>query len=264
MIKAVAEVLGNPDPPGLSHSEIDELFEQAGLADPAAGKSKRNRITAALQQAQHQEGSAAPIARFLAEAMAIARYLREQARFEALRAELRPALAVAGLDLDEGGRLVAAESVAATLEDVARITDHLRIELLRRGVHPKALYYCDEELVRKSLFHAVFEATKGVSDRLREMTGLQLDGKAVVEKALCGTAPLLRINAFRSETDASEQSGFANLLTGIFGMFRNPPAHSTRIHTTWTLTEHDALDLFTTLALIHRRLDNARIVLPPE
>jgi len=47
------------------------------------------------------------------------------------------------------------------------------------------------------------------------------------------------------------------LLKGVFGTFRNPPAHTPRAAASWTITEPDALDLFSTLSLIHRRLDRA-------
>jgi hypothetical protein len=45
----------------------------------------------------------------------------------------------------------------------------------------------------------------------------------------------------------------------IFGTFRNPPAHAARAAAEWTITEADALDLFSMLSFIHRRLDHAVI-----
>ncbi len=48
----------------------------------------------------------------------------------------------------------------------------------------------------------------------------------------------------------------ANLLKGVFGTFRNPTAHAPRER--WPVSEADALDLFSTLSYLHRRLDNRR------
>ena len=59
--------------------------------------------------------------------------------------------------------------------------------------------------------------------------------------------------------EISEHRGFANLLRGIFGTFRNPPAHTPRATEGWVLTEADALDLFSMVSLIHRRLDAADV-----
>ena len=44
-----------------------------------------------------------------------------------------------------------------------------------------------------------------------------------------------------------------NLIKGLFGAFRNTTAHSPKIH--WNITEQDALDILTTISLVHRRLD---------
>jgi uncharacterized protein (TIGR02391 family) len=46
-----------------------------------------------------------------------------------------------------------------------------------------------------------------------------------------------------------------NLIKGLFGAFRNTTAHAPKIH--WNITEQDALDILTTISLVHRRLDSA-------
>jgi uncharacterized protein (TIGR02391 family) len=129
-------------------------------------------------------------------------------------------------------------------------------------VHDQVLTYCREELIRKSLFHAVFEATKGLAARLRTLSGSILDGAELVD--YCFTAkpgpPVVRINNYVTLTDRSEHSGFANLLRGVFGTFRNPPAHAPRATSDWLISEADALDLFSLLSFVHRRLDNAVVV----
>jgi Protein of unknown function (Hypoth_ymh) len=51
----------------------------------------------------------------------------------------------------------------------------------------------------------------------------------------------------------SEQKGFANLLKGMFGTFRNPTGHAPKI--IWKIEEQDALDLLSLVSYLHRRLD---------
>ncbi len=158
-----------------------------------------------------------------------------------------------------------AAGTATTLDEVAQLAGRMRTELRRRGVHAQVVRYCEEELLRRSLFHAVFEATKGVSERLRQMTGLTADGAELVDQcfgARAGT-PLVRINAYGTDSQTSEHRGFVNLLKGTFGMFRNPPAHTPRATAGWALPEPDALDLFSPLSLIHRRLDDAQVTPRP-
>jgi uncharacterized protein (TIGR02391 family) len=65
------------------------------------------------------------------------------------------------------------------------------------------------------------------------------------------------INALLTDSQRSEQSGFANLVKGTFGMFRNPTAHEARI--LWAISKEDAEDLLSLASLIHRRLDAATV-----
>jgi uncharacterized protein (TIGR02391 family) len=96
----------------------------------------------------------------------------------------------------------------------------------------------------------VFEATKGLAERIRSMTGLTGDGATLADQALAvgkTGIPALAINTLQTDTERSEQNGLANLAKGVFGMFRNTTTHAPKI--TWNITEPDALDLFTTLSL---------------
>src|SRR5438552_9090253 len=106
-----------------------------------------------------------------------------------------------------------------------------------------------------SYFHAVFEATKSVAQKIRDKTGLTGDGAEIVDKAFGISTPLLAINTLRTETEQTEQKGFANLLKGMFGTFRNVTGHAPKI--TWPIKEEDALDLLSMLSYFHRRLDAA-------
>jgi uncharacterized protein (TIGR02391 family) len=260
VIQAVADVLASTDWPGLSNTEITRLLGMLGIADVEAS-NKRTRLWGALLNQQHRDRASNCIIRFIAEAMAPGRFLQDERRFEALRDGLTEALSLVGLRVNDQGKVARAAATATTLDEVARMAGRLRTELLRRGVHPEVLRYCEEELLRRSLFHAVFEATKGVSERLRQMSGFASDGAGLVDQCFgAGTGtPVVRINAYQTVSEISEHRGFANLVKGIFGTFRNPPAHTPRATAGWALTEPDALDLFSMLSLVHRRLDAANV-----
>ena len=217
-------------------------------------------LEAAMQTRQQRDQASNCLVRFITDAMEPSRHVTDPARFSALRDSLTEALALQGLKITDKGEVGWAQR-AATLDDVAKLAGRLHTELTRRGVHKQVLAYCDEELIRRSLFHAVLEAVKGLAARLRTMSGSGLDGSDLVSHCFADRTgqPVIRINPYRSETDQSEQKGFANLLRGIFGTFRNPPAHASRAAGEWTVTEADALDLFSTLSFIHRRLDRATV-----
>lgn len=151
----------------------------------------------------------------------------------------------------------------ATTLDVARArAGRLRSALESRAVHDEVFRYCRAELVDENYFHAVFEATKGVAERIRQMSGLTGDGADLVTKAFAGQQPVLVLGPLATESEKSEQRGFANLLIGLFGAVRNPLAHAPK--TNWPMTELDALDILTMVSLIHRKLDKAQIGGPPS
>jgi uncharacterized protein (TIGR02391 family) len=169
------------------------------------------------------------------------------------------ALLFAGLVVTESGTLEATEP-AHTLSDAKRRAHELRADLTSRGVHPDVLKFCREELLADNYFHAVLEAVKSVLDKLRDKTGLTDDGNTLIDRALTGDPPMLAINALKTESEKSEQKGFANLVRGTCGMFRNPTAHAPRIR--WAMTKDDAEDLLSLVSLIHRRLDASHM--PPR
>jgi len=183
------------------------------------------------------------------------RYTKQPERFEPMRANLNQALAFSGIAIDAKGEL-SSVTRAETLTEAARRADELRADLTRRGVHPDVLRFCRAELVADNYFHAVLEAAKSIADKLRAKSGLIEDGAKLVDAALCGSAPRVAINDLITESQRSEQSGFANLIKGTFGMFRNPTAHEARV--LWAMSKEDAEDLLSLASLIHRRLDSAR------
>ena len=109
--------------------------------------------------------------------------------------------------------------------------------------------------MQDNYFHAVFEAVKGIAERLRTMSGLTLDGTELINRVFSTKMPIIAINSLKTETEVSEQKGIANLLIGIFGAVRNPSAHSPKI--IWEMPEQDAIDIFGILSFVHRKLDCA-------
>jgi uncharacterized protein (TIGR02391 family) len=66
---------------------------------------------------------------------------------------------------------------------------------------------------------------------------------------------MFAFNSLRTDSEKSEQKGLVSLMVGVFGAFRNPAAHAPKV--VWYVSEADALDLLTTLSMLHRRLDAA-------
>lgn len=257
-IDAIASALGHTDE-GLTGSEIEHLLAIAQIEDVAPGITKRKRLHNAFVSVQNRLQHRRNILKFIRSAMKPELYVRCPERFEPMRANLNQALAFAGLAVSESGELGPAGR-ARTLSEARRRAQELRADLANRGVHPDVLAFCREELVADNYFHAVLEAVKSVMDKLRTKTGLTDDGNTLIDRALTGDPPMLAINALQTESERSEQKGFANLLRGTFGMFRNPTAHAPRAR--WSMAKEDAEDLLSLVSLIQRRLDAAHM--PPR
>jgi len=256
-LRAAAQALGETEG-GLSNAEIDELLHLCGVPDDFGPGTKWKRLYVSLWNQQARDGRRKASLAFIRKAMKPERYLRDPNRFASMRANLNKALSFAGLEVNDAGELHGAGQVH-TLAEADRRARELRSDLKIRGVHPDVLAFCKAELLDDNYFHAVLEAAKSIFDKLRRLTGLTHDGAPLVDAALSGASPRLAINNLATESERSEQSGFANLIKGTYGMFRNPTAHEARVK--WQMSKEDAEDLLSLASLIHRRLDGARRVL---
>jgi uncharacterized protein (TIGR02391 family) len=252
-LEAIAQALADTSD-GLTGSEIGHILASLKMADPTPQMTKWKRLHNAFVERQNFSHNRRAVVQFIREAMKPERYARQAERFEPMRGNVNRALAFVGMAVNVDGTLAAADRVG-TLSEARRRAQELRADLVSREVHPDVLAFCREEVLADNYFHAVLEATKSVADKLRTRTGLSDDGGSLVDKALAGDIPMLAINPFKTDSERSEQRGFANLVKGIFGMFRNPTAHAARIH--WTMEKKDAEDLLSVVSLIHRRIDAA-------
>jgi len=257
-LEAIAGALGDTAA-GLTGAEIAFLLSSSQIVDRDPALTKRHRLYNAFAGSQNERQDRTRIMGFIRKAMKPERFARMPERFEPMRTQLNLALAFAGLAVDASGTLAPVEQ-ARTLSEAQRRAQELRADLTTRGVHADVLRFCREELLADDYFHAVLEAVKSVADKLRTRAGLTDDGAALVDRSLTGDPPMLAINPLKTESQKGEQKGFANLLRGTFGMFRNPTAHEARIH--WAIGKEDAEDLLSLVSLIHRRLDGAHM--PPR
>jgi hypothetical protein len=180
VVETLSGVLAATEWPGLTGPEIGTLLAQLGIEDPYPGITNRKRLAHALLNRQASDRSSHRLVTFVVRALDPARNISDPNRFVALQQGVNEVLSMVGLRVNDEGQMAWAKQ-ARTLDEVAELAGRLRGELNRRGVHPEVTRYCEEELLRRSIFHAVFEATKGLSQRLRQMSGSVLDGSELVD-----------------------------------------------------------------------------------
>lgn len=183
-----------------------------------------------------------------------ARFIGNQEGHEDYRVGVNRALSMIGKAVGPDGKTIEVKTARTVSEAQLRAAE-LRETMSGRGSHPDVIRFCRAELIQDNYFHAVLEAVKSMAQKIRDKTQLDGDGADLVTRAFGTSEPLWVINDYRNEGHKKEQTGFCNLLIGIFGMFRNPLAHEPKIY--WEMKREDAEDLLSMLSLIHRRIDSA-------
>ena len=234
-------------------SEISRVLQERRLVDNSGESTKWRRLYWVFQHYQNEYKCANHVLDFIRAFLAPERFVDRPEEFEEHRQELNKILLFSGLEYGPNGQFRHVNA-ATTLDEAEKRLQTIRAKLKGRSVHPEVLKYCRTELMQDNYFHAVFEATKGLAQRIRDMTGVQLDGAALIDHVFAIDRPLLALNSLRTESEKSEHKGFALLLKGCFGAIRNPRAHEPKI--LWE-GEDDAVDYLTLLSLLHRKLDAA-------
>ncbi|WP_075809888.1 TIGR02391 family protein [Clostridium perfringens] len=242
-------ILGNH----LTGSQITNFFKQVGYNENS-NMTKKVRIYDFFSYTQKEYECSNKILEFIQKVVAPVNHVNNQFDFLKLIKELNQILAFSGLFINESGLFINI-SKSTTINEARAKANNLRKILFARNIHPDVLKFCTPELIQENYFHAVFEATKSVSEKLRRISNSTLDGNQLVYQVFDKNEPLIAINSLSKPSEINEQLGFKHLLLGIFSMFRNTHAHEPKI--SWYISEQDALDLFTTLSFIHRKLDNA-------
>lgn len=246
-IEALARLLGECG----SGTDITRVLNDRGLVDASGESTKWRRLYGVFLDCQRKHGCANQVMDFIQSFLIPARFVGRREEFETRRLELNTILAFSGLEYCADGKFRLCKA-AQTLDEAEKRVQTIRAKFQGRRIHPEVLKYCRNELLQDNYFHAVLEATKGLAQRIRDLSGVGADGAALVDRVFSIERPLLAINTLRTETEKTEHKGFASLLKGCFAAVRNPLAHEPKI--LWE-GEDDAADYLSLISLLHRKLD---------
>ncbi|QEY25371.1 TIGR02391 family protein [Neisseria zalophi] len=248
-IEALARVLGECG----SGTDITRILNDRGLPDHSGESTKWRRLYFIFLTSQKETNSPNKILDFIRSFLTPARFVGRNEELENHRTKLNTILVMVGLELGKDGQFRIVHP-ATTLDEAEKRVQTIRERLKGRAIHSEVEKYCRAELMQENYFHAVFEASKGLAQRIRELSGTDGDGAQLIDKVFSVERPLLAINTLRTETEKSEHKGFAQLLKGCFAAIRNPLAHEPKI--LWS-GENDTADYLSLLSLLHRKLDDA-------
>lgn len=246
-IDSLARLLGECG----SGSDISRVLQARGLVDTSGESTKWRRLYKIFLDQQRSDGCANRVLDFIQSFLAPARFIDRSEEFESHRRVLNAILSFSGLEFGLDGQFRQI-MVARTLDEAESRARTIRGKFKGRSIHPEVLKYCRAELMQDDYFHAVFEASKGLAQRIRDLAKVDADGAALVDLVFSVEKPLLAFNTMQTETEKSEHKGYSALLKGCFAAARNPPAHVPR--TLWQ-GEDDSADYLSLISLLHRKLD---------
>lgn len=249
-LESIAKILADTNF-GLTGTELSRFIPEAGLIDVDPTITKWKRLFNSFAEFQNRTKTSNLILRFINITMKPSRFVGQNEKFEFLRGELNKRLSFIGLTLNESAVFNPVD-ISKTIQEAEQRVNRFKSKLQNRNIHSKIYEYCNAELITENYFHSVFEAVKSIAEEIRRKSNLTLDGSELIDKAFSVNNPILRINSLQTETEQSEQKGFSNLIKGVFGMFRNTVAHAPKI--VWQISEDEALDIMTTISLIHKKL----------
>lgn len=255
-LTSIAKLLADTNE-GLTGSQIGYLLQDCKIPDVSPEMTKWKRLFNAFVEFQNERKFGNHVVVFINRAMNPVQYTTLPHVFYERRDRLNTILSFSGMYVGEDGKVHWSKK-AGSLDEAMERASRLHSTLTTRQVHSRVLDFCKKELLQENYFHAVFEAMKSIAVKIRELSGLDIDGAPLIDRSLSlgkDFKPIIAINSLSTETERGEQRGFANLLKGLFGTIRNPLAHDPKIE--WDMSEQDTLDILTTISLVHRKLDKA-------
>ena len=235
-------------------SRLDTLLANYQFKDDKIISTKWKRIHNAFAHQHNTYKNHQPIFAFTEEVLSPVNYTdieKHNNHCENISRVLR----FIGYEINQEGKIVPAK-VAKTISEAQKRADSLREKLQERNAHYILFNFCKEEFCNNDYFHAVQEAIKSILVRVRDISCLSTDGRALIQQVFQLTAPYIIINNFQTSSERNEQEGFKMICEGLVSMIRNPTAHEAKIY--WTITEQDALETLSMLSYIHRKLDTAQ------
>lgn len=219
--------------------------------------SKLDRLVTAFSQEQSQNRCANLLLHFIESTMAPALFASAHDQFEERRDGLNRILIHEGFCVLSSGK-IDRTAKANSIDEARSRLNRLRQRLSDLGIHDQVVKYCRSEIQDSNYFHAVFEASKSLPDRVRILSGESLDGHELFNQVFPDKAPMLAINSLATDVERAAQRAVVNMMKSLFTLYRNPLAHTSKIHR--PMTESEAVEALMVFSFVHRQLDNAVLI----
>jgi uncharacterized protein (TIGR02391 family) len=96
---------------------------------------------------------------------------------------------------------------------------------LAAGIDPRLWAAVEHAYEARDYTATILDAVHFLGQLIRDRSGLESDGQALVGAAFGGANPVLKVNQLQTESDWNVQKGIESLLRGLYQAIRNPRSH---------------------------------------
>jgi uncharacterized protein (TIGR02391 family) len=150
----------------------------------------------------------------------------------------------------QNGRLVIGERVRVEPGTVSPLGRDARLAALHADIRQVT-----DRFIEGHLDVAIFEAFKAINNRVKQMTGRDLDGTALMDETLGVANPRIVFADLSTKTGKDIQQGLHFMFKGAVQGIRNPDAHEQFK----PLDEEEGLEQLALASMLMRRLDGATV-----
>lgn len=237
----------------LTHRDIDKFLSECYI-EIKHGNNKKEKLFYSFRNEKEKSNSSEKVLSFIQKVLNPLNYIDDDKRnsYDSILETINKILIMHGLRISEEGKITFTEKTN-NLKEIDKKINGLKNKLKQRGIHSEVLRYCKEDYLRKDYYDAVFEASKSLADRVRNITGLNDDGSKLFQTVFNKNNPCIVLNTLETESEKNEFNGLRELLECISHLVRNPAAHTPKIN--WKTNEDEALDVLSVVSFAHKYLD---------
>ena len=241
----------------MTGSTITKMFEQLNIEDNSNQSTKWRRLDFVMRESQTTYGCGNKILEIIKYVFhPTSSWFSDNNEYKSYINEINKCISFYGYEVQEDGNIHLIKSSKTRTQANERY-DLLKSKLIERNIHPQILEFCTQDIVNEDYFSIIFEASKSVYDRIRKMTGINLDGNRLIYTCFDLKYPIIIFNALKTDTEKNLYSGLKNILLSIAQIGRNPKAHTPKIYSYDSLD--NCLDILNLISFSHKMLDQCSI-----
>lgn len=255
-VEEISKILGNLT----SGSEISNILSRYKWKDydielkRPFTSTKWRRINESMIYEINKVNDTKPFFRIIEVIMNPIRFNDNEETWRSSLKNINFALRFYGYEVSDAGKVIPV-TPTKTYNDAVKRSKHLIEKLESHSIHKNIIKFCAPELLKENYFHAIFEASKSVFERVRDLTISSKDGNSLINEAFNPNNPAIIINGnyLKSNDEKGQYNGLKSLLNTICYIYRNPGAHSPKLYS--PKSEIDAITALILISMAHQQLD---------